>query len=1719
MSLYSDALTAAADTQQVQAGGTSFVDDLGNALTAGTAGAVISGLGSIYNTAAAGVNALGGDVDTIDTYKKLEEIDGNWANYYKEHQNAIDVVGFIGSSLIPGTIAIKGLNAVRAGSAGNAFGRALGFAATRQAAALDSALGELAVEGGTIFTRINKSKMAAMAWGFADQTLTAAAFETGVALAMKQSPLLADDSWWDIGKSALQMAAFGGVIGGGIDSIIINRGLKDTVKLLEGKQRNFDVQTVLEKFNLSAGDKAYGVLDSLSRLPVTTPEMAGFIKVPASIAERSNTGILDATRYLNTALKQTEKSAMVDFETAVRKIGDTDGESAAGIADLVLSKYAKLKAASATPSDVRDQLGDLLFELKNVAPATGKPVTPATDLWYFNKTIGSDELANIKTVDDWRKTFLSSAPFESNAYSKPYVFMGNAEDQARVFKDAAFIGREGENGYPTLKAAWDDGKHVAFNSDGTVRVNDASQYWKRVDDPVYSSQRFLNTSTGAVTHDTVLTAADGVPAGRKLADGIRSDAVYLPVQVDDKIVTKTIGMKNFNAAGDVEYYTARHAWASKLEDRQLPDVIDANDFSLMDRLLKVTDHQQLDRIEVMYGKDSIGMASEISVPAAVKSAKLHAAQDAFQTAYEKGVTLDVRELAYKLNVEPQWLENAVGSRFADSLSGNVMMDGKTITNLEGLSRDLSSYLTRENLVADFARPQQFSELNAIPVDMSWRDKRLIIMDKIAMTGGTFVSGEIAWQYRVMAAITANKNAAAAVLGSDRTGKLLELAQDAAKLADSTGVGSTFFSSSNANYGDLLKLWAQDTGKNVHLWINEDLAKVVDAFSTVSLRLRADKTAAAELGIVTNLLRSSEEKYIWNPANTKQLMLRELRGLSPEKMDDAIRAAETEGRRVTIDIDSDLAREFLQTHHDINSQRVQQNTVLINARGMESNYDPDTLYAPPIDTSYFKHFAFVRPIEGKAFGTSEVTMVFGRNAAELNKRISLVDRQNFDVVTKDATEKFIKAKGDYDFNQTINEPRINSELRRTGALSNVFPEVRSENLIEDYIRWHQNQTSKLVRNAVETNYGQQVEELRKLGESYVEVATSKFSGTLRSGKSEVVNPYDDYVKTALDISKRSEYTFFHQANEFVDALGTRAYQALQSAVGDAQKGMVTWQEANAIGEKYGIKGMYSGDADLFASNVPRDRNLIKEYVSKANAVLSTMMLRFDFANSLLNVVSTPMMLGTEMASIKGLIKNDPQLLGKLGELTSVGVPGQQLSVPSTSKLIFGAIKNFFGEDKEALFARYVANSDIKTHLGDYHSFIGDLAMRPDFKAFSAGVDRAVEKVSTLTGNNWAEQFTRFVSADVMRQVSDPLVEAGKLSLKEQNAYISTFVNRVQGNYVSSQRPIVFQGVLGSAIGLFQTYSFNVLQQLLRHVGDGNTRAAATMFGMQAGLFGLNGTPMFEAVNTHLIGNLPINQGHYDAYSVTPSVLGKDVGDWLMYGTASAFPAFGDKWPALYSRGDINPRNITMIPINPKDIPAIDASIRVVTNIADMGSKLIHGANIGPTLLQGLEHNGINRPLAGFAQVIGGQSTTSKGGLISASSDLSLIATASRIAGAKPQDESLALNANYRVQAYRAADRDRMEFLGERVKGYLYKNQFPPDDVMDGFMKDYASSGGRVENFNHAMQAWAKDANVSVVEKLRNKMNSSYGQRVNEIMGGTPLEDYQNQPQQSQALLPE
>jgi hypothetical protein len=300
--------------------------------------------------------------------------------------------------------------------------------------------------------------------------------------------------------------------------------------------------------------------------------------------------------------------------------------------------------------------------------------------------------------------------------------------------------------------------------------------------------------------------------------------------------------------------------------------------------------------------------------------------------------------------------------------------------------------------------------------------------------------------------------------------------------------------------------------------------------------------------------------------------------------------------------------------------------------------------------------------------------------------------------------------------------------------------------------------------------------------------------------------------------------------------------------------------------------------------------------------------------------------------------------------------------------------------------------------------------------------------------------------------------------------------------------------------------------------GDKKTLAIFGGMQASIFGLNGLPFFDAANTYILGQwLAANPQHKDVYSILPS-FNKELGDWMLYGTASAFPLFSGSFPALFTRGDINPRHVTILPTNIVDVPAVSASIKLVDNLYEFGRNIAGGADMSNAFLRAVEHQGWNRPLAGFAQVLAGRSTTSTGSLISAANELEttslLAATTDRIVnyggvtrlmGSRPMDEAVALQALYREKRYEAMDKARIERLGEVVKSKLYNNEVPTDEEYQDFMQRYARSGGRAETFNQAYLRWTKDANQSVVNQMLRKHENPFSQKLFEIMGGEPLSE--------------
>jgi hypothetical protein len=321
-----------------------------------------------------------------------------------------------------------------------------------------------------------------------------------------------------------------------------------------------------------------------------------------------------------------------------------------------------------------------------------------------------------------------------------------------------------------------------------------------------------------------------------------------------------------------------------------------------------------------------------------------------------------------------------------------------------------------------------------------------------------------------------------------------------------------------------------------------------------------------------------------------------------------------------------------------------------------------------------------------------------------------------------------------------------------------------------------------------------------------------------------------------------------------------------------------------------------------------------------------------------------------------------------------------------------------------------------------------------------------------------------------QLAGAKVAAGQMSQESIPAFMNTFVNRTQTNILASQRPLLFQGPVGQAIGLFQSFQFNTMQQLFRGVSEGGAKDAAMLLGLQGTIFGLNGLPGFQYINQHIIGTASGNKNHTDAYSMLYGDAGKTAGDWLMYGIPSNMLQTN-----LYSRGDINPRTLTVVPVNPQDIVAVSAFSKFVGNLKETVGKIAGGGDIWQSVLQGLEHNGLSRPLAGIAQTLqatgptGKVFSTTNAGNINFVNDFMSLATLSRLAGGKPLDEALANDQVARATVYKAADKERMKAATETFITTVVGD--PTGQVttqaVHNYLGDFVAAGGKADQFNANM----------------------------------------------------
>lgn len=1660
----------ASDTVDLQQSTFSRIAD---ALSKGVGSAAISGGLSVYNTFLdyTGREAVKAE-DVINQY------DAQWGNYYQDNQETIDFAGFVGTSFVPGGAGMKALKLAQAGKATGPVSRALQLTSSKQTFYLEKALEELGRSGGTVTSSVVAAKRAQLGWAVADNLLASTAAELAIVATMNDSPIFEGDTAWDFAKNVATGAVFGGVVGGLLEHAGTRGILKAAQSKIEGNRRLFDTVFDPVKLGLQKGDETLIFAENILKLP----DDYFSTKFSFDLGGKQVTRVLDTSDAFKSIKTRAEKVAFDNLALKFNELAEGGEATGQAMFKFILNKIKSGREQGKSAETLTDEINGYLQGVKRVSSLdeTSKLGEPPKQFFVNEKPKGLDDL------------FSPTYGGEKGTTGKTAYYLTTNDPTKIKFGSAVRLGVD------SADEAFDLGYDAVITKAGKVSINPASTVIKKTPDAALNNKFFLDLETGSYSPDVILTGADLL----KKPDDFKwsKDGVRLKGKDFKQADSVATDLKSGSLA-----ISSRFMWASKLEDKEFKDrVIAWDDFALLDKASTLPqsfrDSSAL-RIKLADGRE-IAFSDLLDPSKYVNELKIEWLEKTLG-AEIKGY--DIRELSNALNTSRQWTEDVIASNFEKS------------QQLLSESRSLGKYF----------EPQT--------VEVEWdMTAKQAVSSGAALGPNHQATVLLGHQYALLTRQNVADNAFRSVLGEDAD-RFLDAPKDLALNVSERGAGASMLGASNADYGRQAELFVQETGKQTTLVSQSLRNSTIESIAPQINAIRNSLDGAAELGVLTTALRRDHRKYYLDSSDSVdgvvyRLVDREAVKLVEtgkfQELDEALdylKSTSTSEDRIrgSYDIKERAVGEFFETSTRINAGRVQKQTTLLNASGLSREMDARSVYVPPVDTKRYPYFAFVSAKQQIGAAT-DIAMITAKSEDQLRQLASRVG-DDYEVVFKQDTAKFFKAKGTYDYQLQINESSVNSALQKKGILGDFFPETRAENVLEDYVRWHGNSVDNLVRSAVQLKNRQFFSELNFLSEQFQSASTSaaRYSGILRKN---IADPFQDYAKTALGISKQAEYPILTSLNEFVDRIGTQAYSTLdgfrQEFFGTKGKDLVSLQKANELIESSGLGSPYKTMEDYLLANEKFPRNLIKTSFQKANLWLATTVLRFDFANSIINTISTPIMLGTELASIRTLLSKDPEAAGKLNELLSVKVPGQGASVPSTTKLLGQAVKNFFGPEKGALLQRYKDNGDVKDVLSLYHEVLDDLSYQ-SLKTpgeWSKKIDAAVEKGARITGNNFSEEFTRFVSADVMRQLSQPVVDAGKMTLKEQNAYISSFVNRVQGNYIYSQRPIVFQGTTGAAVGLFQTYAFNVLQQLFRHVENKDKRAVLTFAGLQSSLYGFNGLPFFDAINQHLIGGAAGNTSHADAYSLLPQA-NKELGDWMLYGTASAFPLFGEKSPALYTRGDINPRHLSILPLNPLDIPAVSASIKLAGSVAGFGKQVASGADLSSSFLQALEHHGWNRPLAGFAQLLAGQTTTGKGSLISSANDLettSMLARIpnrlvefggiSRVLGSRPMDEAVALNNLYRNKAYEAMDRARIDALGRAVKTKLANNQMPNEEELDEFMQSYVNSGGRIETFSSSLQRWSRDANVSVVNQMANKVGSPYGRKMQTLMGGEMLQDY-------------
>ena len=1682
---FSNAIQAA-NLDATQQGYKSFSDTSVDFLQKGvplTGAAIVN---SFINTGVEVGNFFGADMQKVSIEDEFAP-DSDTVDYYQRHAGLIEGAAYAIGSLAPGLGAIKLLKLAQAGEIGGSALQAItGLASGIQDTAIKAATEDLVGNGvGTSLfgiSAVNKTK--AILAGVADQALQGAVYQTAALATMHASPITDDntlmDDVSDVISSAKGFATFGGLIEGAQTFYKINKA----VKIADMSTKAQEAFGSAGMANLTPGDRIVNLYDTLDNIPAPTNRLG----------EMKYNFTRDKTQ---------------------REIRDQFIQAAGGDKDLAARAHGFIENLRSSGMATSDDIVNNFGQLSKLGRITDADVasTPS-DVFYFPGKIDPADVSSIT-----HEQLVSRIATGDYAASKAFILKSPTAvpDIARATDKISLAPLEGgqiATGVPKYDGAtdaWKKGADVFLDSNGKVHINPQSGVLEETTRPgearkVTAAERTEMIKTGNLPADSaplnsapmILDTATGKYYGENvlpvLGDFGKPELRPNGVRVGDTLFEHKPGEAlDLNDPMDAH---SRYIWAS-LRGIKKGDAIASDDLPMLEQAYR----------EMAAGNNSIegnGLSTFTNGTSIPKNAP-------DMLSYIAGVKQD------------KYIDLLQNGKNADEI-GHILN-----TPTAGMTKNFNT-LDPAELMMDPAMNSQIRHIRMSYDIGTTKDAE-----------GNLLRGMIATNYRGKLAMDAASDQVANYLGKmfspqDPSGKLATQYFQAlqytkgAQDADIAGAGQSFFANANADYGTF-----QEQTQRIGRFVSEILTKrqgaISDTLSGAANDVRNDPAASAEYGNFVAVRHTTAENYIMLndndaaalglPKNTAVLeggFSKDPKTGQPSFNKNYLPEGFVRGDysgpgpafgRVQLKNYYTLSPKVAALEvasRDINAFRNDLRSGWQKAQGLsKSPINPDILHAPAIDTTNYKYFAYVRHREGYALGESGASVVTAKTAEDLQTKLSNLGPE-FDSFSKAQIADYKKAQGEFEFNRNFASGKVSSELARKGILNDVVPESRGQNLIDNLANWHYRQEAQLLRDHVELHNAATFAQLRAMGDRFDQTGTSVFGAVTPFTERSAKNPYMSYIRTALGISNKDNYPLWTLAQEKVDGLASYAFNQAKAAFGAVQKGILPYEDAIKVSEKLGLGNPYGTAINELAkqgyygglANQLPEQKLLSKFVAASGSILGATVIKLDTFQQLIHAVTLPIMVALEHGSATRDLQN----------LLMTKTPGaNSIQVPGFSRTLYNMVRNYFGPQSEQLQQLYNSATGLPRDLLQYHRQMVDELTLPYGKLSSSGwaqkIDNASQLGEKISGTRFTNNFIHFGASNIGHQIG----EASGLQGRDLLDFIGSFTSRVQGNFAAGQRAGIFSGPIGQAMGLFQSYQWNMMQQLLRHIGEGDVKALAMGAGMQSAIFGVSSLPGFQALN-QLIQQRHGNTSGADLYSATNEALGPDVADYLLYGGLSGLTGL-----SLYSRGDLNPRRASILPLNPLNFPSVSAGIKTYQMLAQLQSNVAKGGSVPASLLLAAEHNSLSRPLAGLAEMVQGFSTNTSGQLISSTSglsDLNGIANMSRILGARPLEESIAMDNLYRSNAMQALDNARLQSLGEAAKTALYGGNYFAPELATNFMSEYVKAGGRQENFSGWWMRQQQDANTSAANRVFNAFKSPRARSLQVTMGGQMLPDFKTVP---------